>query len=162
MVVSGDMLFHFFHHAKHKQSQRQSNAAQQDLPATKAETKHRDKPERGCGGNPQRTLAALDDGACTDKTDAGEDAQRQTHGIELYEGIGSLAPSADEEVGLQHGHASRETDEQSGSQTCSVTMFIAVNTDERPGEDGQEEAESNSIPAWMDRHDGLPPAGSGF
>ena len=77
------------------------------------------------------------DSASADEADAGEDAQREPHDIELNKRGGRLSGGGDEEVGLNHRKRGGKTDEHGGTHACGLAATVAVESDDEAGYGGE-------------------------
>jgi hypothetical protein len=93
--------------------------------------------------------APAQDHAGADKADARQDAQRIAQHIGDAEGIRRLAGGGEKQVGLDHGDGGGKADQDGGPQAGGPAALRAVQPDDGPGANGNDQANEQIAPLRM-------------
>ena len=135
-----------------RDAQDRGSEPERDLTAAETEADHGRDPEDRRRRDADDEIGSTKDDASAEESDARQDAERKTHEIERDERVVGSPRGRQEGVRLDHRHRRREADEHRGPKPCRSSVLLAVEAEERPGDQREPEPQRDVSPIQFERH----------
>jgi hypothetical protein len=127
------MIFNQFEAAQNDNSQCKPDQAQRYLAASEAQSKDRYEPHRASRSDTDDEVIPAQNGSRSDKSHSGKDSEWQAHQIHLHKRIRRFARDRQQEIDLNHRHASGKGDQSHRAQSRGPAMMASVQTNKDAG-----------------------------